>query len=239
MKRDSVAIPIAIVIAAGLIAGAIYFNGGTPSKDQTANLLTATPPAGSKALRQVDQTDHVRGNPNAPIMLVEYSDYECPYCKIFHETLMKIIDEYGPSGKVAWTYRHLPIKQLHPNAAKIAGASECVADTGGDFWKFSDLVFGSRTIKEFTDMTKLPEHAVSAGSDKKAFETCLATDKFAGKVDASIEEFIGVSGGSMGTPHTFVVVGDQSYPIEGAQPYTVVKQMIDNLVKQMDGQVPR
>ncbi len=238
MKRDSFAIPIAIVIAAGLIAGAIYFNGGTSPKDQVANPLTATLPDGNKALRQVDQTDHVRGNPNAPIMLIEYSDYECPFCKIFHETLMKITDEYGPSGKVAWTYRHLPITQIHPNAAKIAGASECTADTGGDFWKFSDLIFGSRTIKEFTDMTKLSEYAVSAGSDKKAFETCLATDKFAGKVEASVKEFIDVSGDRVGTPHTFIVVGDQSYPIEGAQPYDVVKQMIDNLVRQMDGKVP-
>jgi len=234
MKRDSIAIPAAIVIAAALIAGAIYFNGSRPVADTGTNPLANNTPT-AVPLRHADATDHVRGNPNAPIMLIEYSDYECPYCKLFHETLQRIMTEYGPSGKVAWTYRHLPIQQLHPNAAKIAEASECVAQNGGDFWKFSDSIFGGREIKETTNMSKLSEYAVAAGANKTQFDTCLASGNNAEKVTASINEFIGVSGGKIGTPHTFVVVGDQSIPIEGAQPYDVVKQMIDSLISQMEG----
>ena len=233
MTRDSIAIPLAIVVAAGLIAGAIYFNGSHPNP---ANNPIAANPTGTKApLRHADSTDHIRGNPNAPIMLIEYSDFECPYCKIFHETLTKVMNEYGPSGKIAWTYRHLPIKQLHPNAPKIAEASECVTQTGGDFWKFADTIFGSREIKEFTDMSKVSDYAVRAGSNKTQFETCLSSGRNAQKVTDSITEFVSVTGGNIGTPHTFIVVGDQSYPIEGAQPYETVKQIIDNLITQMDG----
>lgn len=233
MKRDSIAIPAAIVIAAALIAGAIYFNGSRPAQNDSANPTAA--PANLTALRHADATDHVRGNPNAPIMLIEYSDFECPYCKLFHETLQKVMAEYGPSGKIAWTYRHLPIKQLHPNAAKIAEASECVAQNGGDFWKFADSVFGNREIKESTNMSRLSEYAVAAGANKAQFDSCLANGTYAEKITESIDEFIGVSGGKIGTPHTFVVVGDQSYPIEGAQPYDVVKKMVDNLISQMEG----
>lgn len=235
MKTDSIAIPIAIIVAAGLIAGAIFFNGAkqqvnTPTGQNTVQT------AKNAALRKVDSNDHIQGNPNAPIMLVEYSDFECPYCKIYDETLEKIIAEYGPSGKVAWVYRHLPIAQLHPNAPKIAEASECVTEQGGDFWKFSHTIFSSRQIKEFTDMSKLADYAAGAGATNKiAFQACLDGGKYTKKVTDSINEFIAVTGGKVGTPHTFVVVGDQSYPIEGAQPYDVVKGIIANLITQMDG----
>lgn len=241
MKRDSIAIPIAIVIAAALIAGAIYLSGVKAQQNvPTPGTQTPTTQNGNPAaLRKIDATDHIRGNPNAPIMLVEYSDFECPYCKIFHETLKKIVNEYGPSGKVAWVYRHLPIAQLHPNAPKIAEASECVTELGGDFWKFADTIFGSREIKEFTNMNKLPDYAAAAGvTDKNAFSSCLSGGKYSKKVSDSITEFIAITGGKVGTPHTFIVVGNQSYPIEGAQPYDVVKQVIENLIKQMEGGTP-
>lgn len=240
MKRDSIAIPIAIVIAAGLIAGAIYFSGskptGTAGTLPTDQINSPAAQNGGAPLRTVDASDHIRGNPNAPIMLVEYSDFECPYCKIFHETLQRIITEYGPSGKVAWTYRQFPIAQLHPNAPKIAEASECVTSLGGDFWKFADIIFGSRGIKEFTDMTKLADYAATAGvSDKAAFQSCLNSGEKGQKVTDSINELIAVTGPRIGTPHTFIVVGDKSYPIEGAQPYDVVKKALDNMITQMNG----
>lgn len=87
-----------------------------------------------------EEGDHVYGNPNAPIKIVEYSDYECRYCKKVHETLLRIVDE--SNGGVSWTYRHLPI--LGPNSVAKAVAGECVAQIKGNdaFWKYTKLTFG-------------------------------------------------------------------------------------------------
>lgn len=87
----------------------------------------------------VDATDHVFGNPNAPVTIIEYSDFECPYCKIFQATLNKIVTE--SNGNVSWVYRHWP---LHQNSLEKLVASECVAQIKGNdaFWKYSDLLFG-------------------------------------------------------------------------------------------------
>lgn len=234
MNRDSLAVPIAIVLAAGLISGAIYMNGGKSATNTTDN--GGKPIAAAKVdIRPVDNTDHVRGNPNAPIMIVEYSDYECPFCKQFHETLNQIMLDYGTDGKVAWVYRQFPLVQLHPNAPKVAEASECVAELGGNdaFWKFSDLWFKNKPLNSGGDMSKLPEYAVTAGADKTAFETCLSSGKMGEKVTASVNEALKTGG--RGTPNSIVIVGDQQLVINGAQPYDVVKQMIGNLVKQLEG----
>lgn len=233
--RESLAVPIAIVLAAGLIAGAIYLNGQSP---QAAKQV---PPAedANVVFRAVDATDHIKGNPNAPILLVEYSDYDCPFCKQFDDTLNQIMTEYGESGKVALVYRHLPLVQLHPNAPKIAIASECVAEIAGNdgFWKFNDRVFGEKTTQDFTDMSRITEYATDAGADKGEFELCYNSNKTKDKVDASIKE--AAAAGARGTPHTFVIVGDQRTVINGAQPYPVVKQVIDNILAQIEGSKPQ
>lgn len=239
MQRDSIAIPVAIIIAAALIAGAIFFSNSKKQAVPTDTPSPTTQDGKAAELRKVDSKDHIRGNPNAPIMLVEYSDLECPWCKVFHETLQKVITEYGPSGKVAWVFRHAPIAQLHPNAPKISEASECVTELGGDFWKFTDTIYGSRDIKEFTNMTKLAEYAMAAGvTNKDAFQKCLDSGKYTAHIEKSVAEFAAITAGKGGTPHTLIVVGDQSYPIEGAQPYDVVKQMIGNMISQMEGATP-
>jgi protein-disulfide isomerase len=136
-------IPFAIIIAGAMIAGTLYFvnaNGTNPAVQQ---------PQVAKEIRGVQDNDHIRGNPNADIVIVEYSDTECPFCKMFHETMKQVIAEYGGDGKVAWVYRHFPIPSLHPKAGKQAEALECAAEQGGGalgsanevFWKYTDLVY--------------------------------------------------------------------------------------------------
>lgn len=235
MNKDSLAIPAAIVIAAALIAGAIYLNGtkapapaaGTNSGDaETAE----TPPAAEVA--PVTEDDHIRGNPNAPIMIVEYSDYDCPFCKNFHETMQRVMEEYGVDGDVAWVYRHFPLEQLHPNAPRIAEASECVAELAGNdaFWTFSDLIFSEREINSQTDITRLPEFAETAGADRGEFELCYNNRKYQETIAEDVRA--AVAAGGRGTPHSIVIVGDQQGVINGAQPYGTVKQIIDNLLSQ-------
>lgn len=110
-----------------------YLNeGGT---DNTAAIPNLPP---------VDENDHIRGDENAQVTIIEYSDYDCPFCSRFHETMKQVVDEYD--GQVRWVYRHFPLPQLHPNATAVAEASECVAAQEGEdaYWAFSDKYFATK-----------------------------------------------------------------------------------------------
>lgn len=102
-------------------------------------------PAGDAKLDKmspVTDKDHIKGDINAPVKIVEYSDIDCPFCKRFHTTMQEIMDSYGKDGKVAWVYRHFPLTQLHPDAFNKAEASECITAKGGNdkFWSFVDAL---------------------------------------------------------------------------------------------------
>jgi protein-disulfide isomerase len=240
--KQSAGIPAAIIIAGVLIAGSMLFDGNRGSTKvnvkggiEDAQNTQQTP---EMEVAPVTEKDHIRGNPNAPIMIVEYSDYECPFCKNFHETMNRIIEEYGTGGKVAWVYRHFPLVQLHPNAPRIAAASYCVAEqTGNDgFWKFSDSIFGNREINAQTDMKKLTDYAVQAGAEKGKFELCLSSGKYTEQVDADVEA--AMKTGARGTPYSIVMVGGEQGAINGAQPYDTVKSIVENLIAQLSGGTP-
>jgi protein-disulfide isomerase len=119
MDTNKIAIPLAIVVAGGLIAGALYFSNiksAAPAKN--ANQPTTQKAASAENMKPVSADDHILGDPNAELLFVEYSDTECPYCKEFHLTLQQMMKDYGSSGKIAWVYRHFPISQLHSKAPK-------------------------------------------------------------------------------------------------------------------------
>lgn len=231
--KSSLALPIAIVLGFAMIAAAVYYTGNQSSEPKPSP-ATVEPTAANDAIRPLDETDHIRGNPNAQIMLVEYSDYECPFCKQFHDTLSSIMEEYGTTGQVAWTFRHMPLIQIHPNAVRIAVASECVAELGGNdaFWDFSDLVFEERGLQELTDMSKINTFAASVGVEEQAFVSCLRSDRHLDRVEADLRDAL--AAGAEGTPHTIILVGDQQAVISGAQPYSTVKQIIETLLAQID-----
>ena len=235
-QRSSLAIPVAIVFGFALIAGAILFSGLGGPTAPAAPQANVPKEAAKADVRPIDDTDYVRGNPNAPISVIEYSDYDCPFCKNFHDTMNTVMKEFGVGGKVAWTYRQFPLVQLHPNAPRISEAAYCVGELGGTdaFWKFSDLIFNERAVNEPTAMTKLPEFAETAGVKRADFNSCLDSGRHEAKVQASIAE--GAAAGAQGTPYSIVMVGDQQAIINGAQPYPVVKQIIQNLINQLEGQ---
>ena len=236
-SSPSIAIPVAIVVGFGLIAAAIFFSGTGAGGKGTAEVAKTAPTETTKetTVRPVDDTDYVRGNPNAPILVIEYSDYDCPFCKNFHETMTRIMEDYGVTGKVGWVYRQFPLEQLHPNAPRLSEAAYCVGElAGGDaYWKFSDLIFSEREINAQTNMTRLPEFAQTAGVDKTKFNECLNSGKHKNRVADSVDE--GALAGAQGTPYSIVTVGGQQAVINGAQPYAVVKQIIDNLIAQLEG----
>lgn len=235
--KSTLGVPIAIVIGALVIGMAIIYTGNqktgnpvqvggdAPQEQKTAEIDVAP----------VTEKDHIRGNPNAPIVIVEYSDFDCPFCKNFHETMQKVMETYGKDGKVAWVYRQFPLVQLHPNSPKVSAASECVASLGGNeaFWKFADLVVSDRGTNEPTNVTKLPEYAAQAGVDKTKFTACLDAGTFTEKIQNDVQA--AMKAGAQGTPYSILIAGDQQGPIDGAQPYANVKQMIDTVLAQMSG----
>lgn len=226
-------IPVAIVLGFAMIAAAIFFSGS----NAPASTAVTTPEEEQAPIEvsAVTEADFIRGNPNAPITVVEYSDYDCPFCKNFHDTMKLIMDDYGVTGKVSWVYRQFPLAQLHPNAPRISEAAYCVGELGGDeaFWKFSDLIFSERDVNEPTNMTRLPEFAEKAGVKRADFNTCLDSGRHTASVEASLKD--GVKAGAQGTPYSVIIVGDQKAVVNGAQPYPVVKQIIDRLITQLEG----
>jgi len=233
--KTSLAIPFSIILGFGLIAAAIYFSGSSATSEVSLANVDAAQQKAPEKIRTVDETDYIRGNPNAPILVVEYSDYDCPYCKQYHATMERIMDEYGVGGKVAWVYRQFPISQLHPNAPKISEAALCVGELGKNdaFWTFSDLVFGERGLNDPTNMTKLAEYAGKAGVDVGSFNSCLDSGRMKDAVNKQYTE--AVKAGIQGTPHSFILVGTQQVAINGAQSYEVVKGIIDDIIGQLEG----
>lgn len=229
------AIPLAIIIGFAMIAIAIFFTSGGSSSKLTAEDIASTTPNMTGIPRQIDSTDYIKGNPNAPILIVEYSDYDCPYCKQYHTTLKQIMDEYAINGRVAWVYRQFPIGQLHPNSPKISEAALCVGSLGGNeaFWTFSDLVFEERELDEPTNPIKLPDYAETAGVNRAEFEACVSSGKMEEQVRKSVEDAFNI--GARGTPYTVIMVGSEQAVVNGAQSYDTVKGILDNLINQLDG----
>ena len=172
--------------------------------------------------------DHIRGNPDAPVTLVEYSDFECPFCKSFHPTVKKLVDESG--GRVRWVYRHFPLDDIHPvKARKEAVASECAAELGGNdaFWKFADRFFELTPSNNRTDIDAvLPQIAREVGLDKARFASCLASGRHDRRVAEDAQD--AVTSGGRGTPWSIIVSkGGRTYPLAGAQPYAAAKQLVE------------
>jgi protein-disulfide isomerase len=186
----------------------------------------------AKGVKPVSAEDHVQGNPNAPVKVVEFSDFECPFCKSFHPTMKRIMDEYGKDGKVAWIYRHFPLDEIHSKARKEAQAAECANELGGNtaFWAFANRLFEIAPSNNRLDLKLLPQIAQEIGLDRTKFESCLAGDARGGKYAAHIEANAqdAVASGATGTPYSLVIDAKGHFlPINGAQPYDAVKAIID------------
>lgn len=219
------AIPFAIVIAGLAIAGAIYFSNSknVPTAGAAAQVPTSVDP--------VTASDHILGNPDAKVVIVEYSDTECPFCKSFEPTLQRIMSEYGKDGKVALVYRHFPLS-FHTRSPKEAEATECVNKLGGNtmFWSYITKIFEITPANNGLDPAELPKIAASLGIDVTAFNKCLNSGEMKSIVDADTAS--GTKAGVTGTPYSIILVDKKPAGIiEGAQPYETVKAQLDALLK--------
>ena len=223
-------IPVAIVLAGACIGLGLYLGGSPAGENTAAQQYAAAEPAEpadtTDQVRPVDGTDHIKGDIDADIVIVEYSDFDCPFCSRFHESMDQIVQN---NEDVAWVYRHFPLEQLHPQARAVAVASECVADLGGNdaFWTFTDRYFEERGAGNGAAHAELiGELAIEAGVDSVAFASCFEN----GDTNAAVQEDIdnAVTTGGRGTPWS-VVIGPSgaTYPINGAQPAATVDQLLE------------
>jgi len=153
----------------------------------------------AKNVRAVSENDHIYGNPGAAISLVEYSDFECPFCKRFHPTAKQLIDQSG--GKINWVYRHFPLAFHNPGAQKQAEAAECAAKQGGNdaFWRYSDLIYQrTKSNGRGFPIDNLVPLAKEIGLDVAPFKQCLDSGEMVARVKADYEN--GVASGVTGTP---------------------------------------
>lgn len=235
-KRQLLTVPVAIIIGMALIAGAILLTQFNLIGDRTG---TNPDQADNRQIEiePVTDRDHIFGSPNAEVFLIEYSDTECPFCKQYHATVQRLMNEYGPDGRVAWVYRHFPLYQgsesappLHPNAGKQAEATECARELGGQdgFWKFINRLYEITPSNNQFDMRKLPEIATFAGLNVDAFNQCLESGKYAQKIADDYEAAI--RAGAEGTPYTVLIKRETGEPLiinNGAVPYPNLKGIVD------------
>ncbi|HBB56987.1 TPA: disulfide bond formation protein DsbA [Patescibacteria group bacterium] len=227
-NKKNLSVPTAIIIAAIIIAGAIFMTR-SKAAPSAANLPKEKKADPLESLSPITNNDHILGNPNASIKIVEYSDFECPFCKSFHFTMKKIIDEYGKSGEVAWVYRHFPLDSLHPvKARKEAIATECAVELGGKeaFWEFADKFFEVTPSNNRTDIDiVLPKIATDMGLDKTKFNECLESGRYDKHIQDEVDNAIATGG--RGTPWSILIAPNgKKFPINGALPYSSVEELV-------------
>lgn len=205
-QKNNLVVPISIIIAGLLIAGAVYMSNKNRPVNTTGQVPTEVPTSELK-FSPITASDHIRGNPSAAVMIVEYSDTSCPFCKRFHETMKQVVDVHGKNGTVAWVYRHFPLKSIHPNAEKEAQALECAAKLGGNdgFWAYTDKVYATTPSDQGKplDPAELPKLAKEVGLNEQAFNTCLTSGEYASRVEKDLADAL-AAGGS-GTPFNILI----------------------------------
>src|ERR1700747_1107325 len=137
----------------------------------------------------------LRGNPKAPVMIVEFSDYQCPYCQQVEATLKEVLAKYG--DKVSLAYRDFPLTAIHSQAEIAAEASRCALEQG-KFWDYHDQLFKATHL----DKETLIGYAKDAKLDDKQFESCLTSEKYKAQIDKDLDE--GRKAGVTGTPAFFI-----------------------------------
>lgn len=192
--------------------------------------------SGPQIIRNVSlDDDPMKGNQDAEITIVEFSDFQCPFCwRFYTQTLPLIEQNYMSTGKVNFVYRDFPIQGIHPNAYPAALAGEC-ADEQGKFWEMHDLIFINQKnwqdlpILQATNLFK--QYAVNVGLDANEFDSCMDSGKYIEEITNDLND--GRAYGVSGTPGFFV--GNEKIgfiPITGAQPYSTFQRVIDTQLNQ-------
>lgn len=229
-------LPASILIAGLMIGGAVLYTRSDSPKVAANNGAAIQPVAGGTqqaggVVNVSADDDAVLGNPDAPVTIIEFSDFQCPFCrKFWKETIPQIKKDYLLTGKAKLVYRDFPLTQIHPGATPAAEGAECAKEQG-KFWEMHDAIFeeqekqGSGTVQFTADDVK--KWAAKIGLNTSKFNQCLDSGKYKQEVEKDIAD--GSAAGVTGTPAVFV----NGRLIVGAQPFAAFKAVIDEELKKL------
>lgn len=234
-EKNDFVLGISVGIAAISLIGFVmmsvaYFNKGNSESagkddknqvakqdDNKAPAPAPAPSAGQPVDIKVSDSDHIRGNKNGEITIISFSDFQCPYCSRFHETMKQVMAAYP--NDVRWVFKSFPLEQIHPFAKKAAEAAEC-ANEQGKFWEYADKIFENQASLNNDYLSTL---AKQMNLDSSKFDKCLADGKYADKVASDAQ--LGQAAGVRGTPASFI----NGELVSGAVPFETIKSKIESL----------
>lgn len=222
-RREKWLIPGAILLAGLILAFATY---SLRSKE-----LALAPEGNVSLVRPISETDHVIGNPAAPVVIIEYADIDSSYAKDFQATMSQLMAEYGANGQVAWVYRHLPLIDQHPNSRRHAEAAECVASLGSSdaFWRFIDAAHVQAPGSQELSPLSYDFIVEGLGIRPEAFNECLTSNRFGDRVVSDFQN--GLDAGAGGSPFSVVLIkGHAPITIDGAVPYDAMKRILEQSI---------
>lgn len=257
-QKNSLTVPVAIVVAGIFIAGAILLTNGTPKQNDLGKQVIDNSTS-EISFEPITSDDHIVGNLSSPTTFVVYTDLECPYCKNFNDTTGQIVENYVKDGKVSLVLRNFPLEQLHSKAKTEANAAECAGEIGGNeiYWKYINKIFEITPSNNQLDLTKLPKIAKDLGIDVTKWNTCQSENRYFSKIQKQMES--GTKIGITGTPHSVITTktalnqtqkesiltlflkydsklvtiskDGKIVSISGALPYSIFKQVLDTIIK--------
>lgn len=221
-KKFEISAPMAIIIAGVIVAGAILYTNAHPAPATVADAAGQNLPA-TVNVPAPSASDHITGSPTAPIVLIEYSDFECPYCQLIYPELKDIVSQ--SNGQVAWVMRDFPLTSIHPQAMPAANAAECITAQLGNsaWWQFADDDFANQAN---IGAAFYSAEAQKLGANMTEYNACIEASTYESKINQ--EETDAENNGGTGTPYTIVVntkTGKQ-YPISGALPEAQIQSVI-------------
>ena len=220
-KKFELSPSVSIIIAGVIIAGAIVYTNLNPAAPTVAANSGAQAPTTKTNVRAPSAQEHIVGSPSAPLVLIEYSDFQCPFCSVIYPTLKKIVA--GSNGQIAWVMRNFPLESIHPNARPAALAAECIAqELGNDaFWKFADAVFADQSKMSPAYFEQI---ALQLGAQKTTSKSCLTSPAIAKIIDTETAEV--QQNGGQGTPYTVLYDKKGQTGVSGALPYDTFTSVI-------------
>ncbi len=227
-EKSNLLVPAAIIVAGAIVAAAVLYVGGwggtgrtsTPSSDssvETASGQDSIPAASA----ELADDDPFLGKPDAPVAVIEFGDFQCPFCgRFFKSTEPQIIEHYVKTGKVKFVYRDFAF--LGPESELAAMAAEC-ADEQGKFWLYHDYLYNNQQGENQGAFSKenLKRFAGILGLEAAKFDQCLDSDKYREEVRKDTAD--GRSAGMNGTPTTFI----NGRMVVGALPFSEFEQIIE------------
>lgn len=187
-----------------------------------------TPPQAVQPMAVPVSDEPAKGSPNAPITIVEYSDYQCPFCQRHFQETMPLLQSYIDAGQVRYIFKDFPIHNIHPQAQKAHESARCAREQAGDegYWQMHDLLFANQ--EQWANSTNhvdiFKSYAAELALAQAEFDECLDSSRYAEAVNAEVDE--GVQLGVRGTPSFFI----NGQPLVGAQPFSVFQQAIETLL---------